>query len=384
MKKYLLVFIVNSLFLLNFFTASAQDSIYYYDMSYKVARPEAAAIISIARKEDSGWTRMDYFTYSTKINQLGHYKDHEFEIKHGEFMTFYANELMSSKGSFINNKKMGFHEAYYPNGMMSDSCKFINDIQVGYCNAWYTDGSIKTILQMDTLGNGTGIAIGYFPNSAVSFKGKIAKGMRKTGTWTYYHENGNKASLIKFPNFDETTLNQIPELKLDTIEGISYDSLVEYSSAICFNEDGVEQTDCDFKNSLPQFKNGIPGWLNYLTSKLYGLPNQFLKENDKSIIYVSDFTVSTDGKVAEAILTNKVNPSLDKIIENIFLDATKWTPAKHYNRKVPFMHKQAVVLASVAAMDGIQSQKTKKVISTQTGIPSGRGGVGNPRNNNPL
>jgi len=122
MKKYLFISIVNCLILLNSFTVNAQDSIFYYDMSYKVARPEAAAIISIARKEDNGWMRMDYFTYSSKIHQLGHFKDHEFEIKQGEFMTFYANELLSSKGSFINNKKMGFREAYYPNGMMSDSC----------------------------------------------------------------------------------------------------------------------------------------------------------------------------------------------------------------------------------------------------------------------
>ena len=76
--------------------------------------------------------------------------------------------------------------------------------------------------------------------------------MRKIGSWTYYHENGNKASVLKFPTLDETTLNQPPELKLDTLEGIRYDSLVEYSSAICYNEDGVEQAGCDFKNSLPK------------------------------------------------------------------------------------------------------------------------------------
>ncbi len=359
MKKYLLVFIAICFIFLNSYSSLAQDSIYYYDMSYKAARPEAATIVSLASKEDSGWLRKDYFTYSTRIQQIGHYKDHEFKIKHGEFISFFANELLASKGSFINNKKMGFREAYYPNAMMSDSCKYINDIPVGYCNAWYTDGSIKSIMQMDTLGNGTGVAIGYFPNGAVSFKGRIAKGMRKTGPWTYYHENGNKASLLKFPTLDETQLNQVPELKSDTIEGISYDSLVEYSSAICYNEEGVEQSGCDFKNSLPEYKYGIKGWLNYLSNKLSDLPNQFLKENDRSIAYTSYFTVTTDGKITEAILSNKANPTLDKIIENIFTGSAKWTPGMHNNRKVPFMHKQAVVLAPVSAMDGLKSQNPK-------------------------
>ena len=364
------------------FLSTAQDSVYFYDLQKNAAQPEAATIISVARKEDSGWMRMDYFTYSKKIQEVGHYTDHAFKIKNGEFTTYYANEQLESIRTYTNNKKTGFRQAYYPNNMMSDSCMYKNDLPQGFCNAWYSDGSIQSILQMDTIGEGSGIAVGYFPNGTVSFKGRIAKGMRKIGSWTYYHENGNKASVLKFPTLDETTLNQTPELKFDTIEGIRYDSLVEYSSAVCYNEDGVEQAGCDFKNSLPQYKGGIPAWGNYLKNKMSGLANDYIKDN-RSIVYVSYFTVTTDGKVSEALLTNKVNPTLDKTIGNIFIGSTKWTPAMHNNRKVPFMQRQAVILAPVTAMDAIGNQPPRKITTQMIAVPMGDGNrSGNPLNKN--
>lgn len=377
MKPNFLQFLV--VFMLLSIVSTAQDSVYFYDLQKNAARPEAATIISIARKEDSGWMRMDYFTYSKKMQEVGHYTDHTFKIKNGEFTSYYANEQLESNVSYSNNKRTGFHQSYYPNTMMLDSCKYINDMPTGYCNTWYTDGSIKTILQMDTLGDGTGIAVGYFPNGTISFKGRIAKGMRKIGSWTYYHENGNKASVLKFPTLDETTLNQPPELKLDTLEGLRYDSLVEYSSAICYNEDGVEQAGCDFKNSLPQFKGGIPAWINYLTNKMYGLADEFVKDN-KAIVYTSYFTVSTDGKVTEALLSNKANPALDRTIGNIFVGSTKWLPAMHYNRKIPFMHKQAIVLAPIVGKDAIGNLPPRKVTTQMIAVPMGDGN----RSSNPL
>lgn len=356
---------------------TAQDSIYYYDMSNKPASPQAAAVISIARKEDSGWLRMDYYTYSKKIKEVGHYKDHDFKIKNGSFTSYYANEQFHSSGEYKDNLGIGFHESYYPNGMMMDSCKLTNNIPTGNCNAWYPDGSIQQMYQMDTLGEGSGVIVGFFPNGVVSYKGRVLKGMRKTGAWTYYHENGNKASILKFPTIDATTLSMPPELKLDTLEGVRYDSLVEYSSAICFNEDGIEQAGCEFKNKLPEFKGGLKNWTNYLTNRMSGLAGEYVKD-DKSIIYISYFTVNSDGKITEAILSNKVNPTLDKIIGNIFIGSTRWSGAMHNNRKIPFMHKQSIVLTSVYAMDPINNMKPSKITTTIESRPSG----GNPLNRN--
>jgi antitoxin component YwqK of YwqJK toxin-antitoxin module len=358
-------------------SATAQDSIYYYDNNNKPSNPEAAAIISIARKEDSGWMRMDYYTYSKKVSKVGHYKDHDFKIKNGSFTSYFANEQLHSTGDYKDGLLIGLHVSFYPDGMMMDSCKFTNNIPTGNCSFWYPDGSIKQVFQMDTLGDGSGVIVGYFPNGVVSYKGKVLKGMRKTGAWTYYHENGNKASILKFPTIDETTLSQVPELKLDTLEGARYDSLVEYSSAICFNEDGIEQAGCEFKNKLSEFNGGQKQWTSYLTRKLYGVADNYLKDN-RSIIYEVYFTTTTEGKVSDVLLTNKIDPGLDKIISNIFNGSTKWASSMHNNRKIPFMHKQAIVLSAVNAMDPITNMKPVKVTTTIERRSSG----GNPLNRN--
>lgn len=364
-------------------STKAQDSIYYYDMSGRPARPSIANVISIARKEDSGWLRMDYYTYSKKIKEVGHYKDHDFKIKNGPFTSYFANEQLHEVANYKDNLGIGLNESYYPNGMMKDSCKLTNNIPTGNCSVWYPDGSIKQIYQMDTLGEGSGVIVGYFPNGVVSYKGKVLKGLRKTGAWTYYHENGNKASILKFPTIDENTLSMPPELKFDTLEGARYDSLIEYSSAICFNEDGVEQAGCEFKNKLPEFKGGQDSWVSYLTRKLFGLANEYLTDN-RTITYVTYFSINTDGKVEEAILSNKIMPVLDRTILNIFSGSTKWTPAMHNNRKIPYIHVQAINLAPMSASNEFpQGDSPKKVISTQMiGVPSGRGGGSNPLNKN--
>ena len=99
--------------------------------------------------------------------------------------------------------------------MMRDSSHYKNGIITGISKSWYSDGTLEKILQMDSAGDGSGIAIGFFPNGVVSYEGRLAKGMRKFGPWNYYHENGNKASILFYPNLDESVLALAPELKYD-------------------------------------------------------------------------------------------------------------------------------------------------------------------------
>lgn len=356
----------------------AQDAIRFYDISgTKIVSSEQAPIISIIKKEDTGWLKLDYYTYSKKLASNYHYKDSAFKIKHGAFKTYHANELMSFSGNYTNNLKDGFFESYYPNGIMSDSCKYINGLPIGNCNLWYSDGSIERQLQLDSLGNTTGIVIGYFPNGSISYKGRLAKGMRKIGPWTYFHENGKKASVLRYPNLDENTLNQAPELKYDTIEGLPYDSLIDYSSAICYDENGIEQIGVEIKNNIGHYKSGIDGWMKYLTSWLQSIADT-RRDDVNTLAYLCYFTVGTDGKINDVLLSNKVNDQLDGEVKKIFLRSKLWNPSIHNNRKIPTMHRQAVVISPYNANKNLEDAKPNVIIKTIEKQVTG----GNPLNKN--
>lgn len=325
--------------------AISQEAIYFSDVKgEKASSPRLAPKITTVKKIDSLWSKEDYYTYSKNIAKISHYKDNELKINHGTFKSFHGNELLESSGYYIDNQKHGFFEHYYPNGMMRDSSHYKNGMLSGICKAWYADGSIESILEMDSTGDGTGIAIGFFPNGNVSYKGRLAKGMRKIGPWNYYHENGNKASILYYAMLDSSILELKPELKYDSVEKTSYDSLTNYYKAKCFNLEGIEIAACEIRNIKPEYASGEKGWGNYLTRNLDGFSN-LISNQMNPILYVADFMVNTEGKLSFILLSNNINSSLDNAVMKIFTKASGWTSAEHNNRKIPYMHRQAIVLS---------------------------------------
>jgi len=374
--KFLLLYIV-SVFLLSSVTSIAQDSVYFYDFSGTKKTPiEQASIASIITQEDTGWLKLDYYTYSKKLKQIGRYKDREFKIENGAFKSFHANELIATSGYYKNGIRQGLFEAYYPNGMMEDSSYYINGIPVGNSISWYPDGTTQKLVQLDTLTNTTGIVVGYFPNGNVSYKGRLARGMRKIGIWNYYHENGNRASILKYPTLDESILNQAPSLKYDTLENMYYDSLVEYTSATCFDENGIEQKGCEIKNYTSQYKEGIHKWIRYLEDRMQGITNT-IDGDQNTLIFICYFSTGTDGKINEVLLSNKVNKQLDNAVRNIFLKAKGWTSAMHNNRKIPFMHIQGMIFIPPEANKNLENVERKQIMyqtieaKTSNGLPIG-------------
>lgn len=341
--KQIILGILSPLLLISF-AAISQTSTFYYEMNgEKSNSPNTAPIISIVKKVDSLWLKEDYYAYSRKIAKISYYKDTGFKYNHGEYKRYHANEFLESSGYYKEDRRDGFFENYYPNGMMRDSSYYRNGIITGMCKSWYSDGSLEKILQMDSLGEGSGIAIGFFPNGNVSYKGRLARGMRKIGPWNYYHENGNKASILYYHTLDQSVLALKSELKYDTMEKTSYDSLTNYYKATCYDLNGNETSACEIKNTKPEFKKGEKGWVNYLTRSLEGFGN-VISNHTNTIVYIADFIVNTEGKLTNVVLSNKINPSLDNVVLKIFTRPTEWISANHNNRKVPFMHRQAVTL----------------------------------------
>jgi len=341
MNMKLLFFIICIQLSIQSFT---QDSLFYYDLKGKQVEPNKAIILGIAREETGGWMRRDYFTDSKKLAQTAHYKDHDFKIKNGDFVSFFANEQLEEKGTYKDNKKNSFFESYFPNGIMHDSCKYINGIPTGICYSWYIDGSLKRELRMDSIGEGEGIVVAYFPNGNISYKGRLLKGMRKAGNWTYYHENGKPALILNYPNLDQSILEMSPALKYDSLEGLRMDSLVEFISAKGFDEQGIEQINPFIGYKKAEFKNGVNGWLEYIQIATYGLANRILNETKvNNTSYIAYFNIDTQGRVTDLALSNKINSSIDKQVSNAFLNAKYWSPAIHNNRKVPIEHSQALI-----------------------------------------
>jgi len=345
MKYKLIVLGILSPLLLITVAASSQASTFYSDMrGVRSSSPNTAPIISIIKKVDSLWLREDYYAYSKKLAKISYYKDTVFKYNHGEYKSYHANEFLESSGYYKEDKRHGFFESYFPNGMMRDSSQYTNGILTGICKSWYSDGSLEKILQMDSTGDGSGVAIGFFPNGNVSYKGRLAKGMRKIGPWNYYHENGNKASILYYHPLDQSVLALTPELKYDTMEKTSYDSLTNYYKAICYDQNGNETSACEIKNTKPEFTRGEKGWVNYLANSLEGFGN-VISNHTTTIVYIADFIVDTEGKLSHILLSNKIDRSLDNLILKIFTNSSGWTSAMHNNRKIPFMHRQAVILA---------------------------------------
>jgi hypothetical protein len=339
-----------------------------------------AAIISFIKKEDTGWLKMDYYTYSRKLCAISRYFDKELKIENGAFESYHGNELIAKKGYYKIGKKHGLFESYYPNGYMQDSCKYINDIPSGNCISWYPDGSIQKLVQVDTIGNSTGIVVGYFPNGTVSFKGRIAKGMRKIGIWNYYHENGNKASILKYPSLDESILNLAPELKYDNYENVSYDAIVEFLSSTCFDENGIEQDGCKINNSISQQNEGQEKWVKNLNDRFrrIGITR---KEDSITLAYVSYLSIGTDGIINDVSLSNKIDNQLDSAIRNIYLKSNAWIPAMHNNRKIPFLYTHYINIVPNGAFNKQNNTNPKRI--TSISIESRTlGGIGFPLKQN--
>jgi antitoxin component YwqK of YwqJK toxin-antitoxin module len=338
-KKTLISFIL----LLQITLVVAQKSRIYFNHSWEPCSDIEAIYFSDLEKKDSVWYRADYSVRTIQLLKHGFYKDDHFQIKHGRFEYFFGNGSISETEQFNDNKKTGLRLSLYPNGFLIDSFYFKNNIPYGICSSWYPNGQPKTEMQMDTAGNGSGLVIGFFEDGTISFKGKLAPGLRKTGNWFYYHPNGKRASVLQYAQPDSSFQNREPQIKFDVYESAYYDSTVNYSNAICYDTNGVQQPGCKIENSKPEYGKGIDGWVNYISNALSGIVQQH-GNLSKPVTYIASFKVNINGETSDIMLDNSVNAKFDADILQLFKKSRKWKPAQHNNRTISFLHKQSLTL----------------------------------------
>lgn len=331
------------LFTLCCFATNAQKKLLYFNYEWKPCKETEAKYVGELNKLDTVWHRVDYSLPTGQLLKRGFYKDETCNIKHGIFEYFFGNGNLSEQEQYFNNQKTGLRFSVYPNGMLCDSFQFKNGIPYGIGTSWYSNGNLKIEMQMDTMGNGSGLVIGFFNDGTVSFKGKLATGLRKTGNWFYYHQNGKRASVLQYSQVDTSTQYPPPQIKYDLYESIYYDSTITYTNAICYDTSGVEQQACKIENSFPEYEKGLNGWTSYLSRTLYSivLSNGNLS---KPITFIANFMVDSKGNPSDIMLDNSLNERFDSDILMLFKKSRKWKPARHNNRIIPFMHKQSLTL----------------------------------------
>jgi antitoxin component YwqK of YwqJK toxin-antitoxin module len=321
---------------------SAQQVVNYRNIKGELCNEKDALIISVNEAQNGLWHRSDYYIQTKKLEKDGYYKDSANTIKHGKFTYFYPNNSLESRIIYQDNQKEGAYLSFYPNGMMRDSFYFKNDIPIGICSGWYPNGSIRAEMQMDSTGTGKGVAIGFFENGNISFKGLLNVGLRKAGNWFYYHENGNKASVLQFPKTDTVAIGK-PNIKYDLFETIYYDSTVKIYNALCYNQDGIQQDSCSLINKMPEYKNGVNGWSSYLETKMFDITRTVTGEpGSMNLKYKVYFMIDSKGATSNVMIDNAVENRMDLKVGDVIRDSKFWTPARHNNRIIPFLHTQSM------------------------------------------
>lgn len=321
----------------------AQKTSVYYNEKWEACTQAKAVYFCELEKTEKGWYRVDYSIASEKLLKHGFYKDSLCTIRNGVFESFFGNGSVSGIKHYENNEKTGLDFIVYPNGFLSDSFRFKKDIPYGVCVSWYPDGSPRTEMQLDTMGNGSGLVIGFFPDGTVSFKGKLAPGLRRTGNWFYYHTNGQRAAVLQYPPLDDAWNGVTKNIMPDHFEFAYYDTTIKYTSSICYDTSGIQQAGCKIENKIPEYPKGVSAWTNYLTNIMSGIMQKH-GNLEKPASYIAQFTVTITGEPIDIMLDNTYNQSLDTDVLSIFRKSRKWIPARHNNRVIPFTHRQSLTL----------------------------------------
>ena len=77
--------------------------------------------------------------------------------KHGEFISYYTNGQIWSKGSYFNDKETGKFYSYYRNGQLEEEKEYTNGTRSGNTIQYYENGNIKIEYLNHNNGNKTRI-----------------------------------------------------------------------------------------------------------------------------------------------------------------------------------------------------------------------------------
>ncbi len=291
---------------------TAAQSKQYYNSNWEPSSTEDARFVSLVDKTDSGWVRRDFYLSTKKSQMKGLYKDSALKIKNGWFRYFYANQVLSSQGNFVNGKKDGLWLSYYYSGIMKDSIYYKMGLPKS-TRGWHSNGNPSDSSAINE--DGTGTYMAWFDNGQPFSLGRAYKG-KKEGKWQYYHKNGNLAA--------------VEEYEMDNVSYRAY-----------YDENGVQLADTTNKARPAAFKGGEKKWKSFLTANLE-FPTGVTLKNTEKITVVIDATIDEEGNISDAFVSVPVHPKFDEEALRVLNKSPKWIPAIAYNRYVKFYIRQSI------------------------------------------
>ncbi len=131
--------------LLSFYSSAGQTDTVYFDSYYKRTKnPAEARLYSVRQKvSDTLWSVHRYYVRSGNLEMTGHYTDLDSFVKQGEFIYYDTLGGISSKGSFVNDKKHGEWSDYYFGGKQLHYLEYYEYGEDRNFYSYYESGKLK-------------------------------------------------------------------------------------------------------------------------------------------------------------------------------------------------------------------------------------------------
>ena len=135
----------------------------------------------------------------------------------GKKTTFYEDGKVQSECTYAGGKKLGLEKTYYPDSALKSDTTYTYDKKQGVAKTFHKDGTTINVFATYDNGSLKGPWFTNYPNGTRKMQGqyipapkveetekklgddKVLEGHR-TGKWTFFHDNGNKAQEGMYAN----------------------------------------------------------------------------------------------------------------------------------------------------------------------------------------
>jgi hypothetical protein len=280
--------------------AQKKDTILrYFNADLEPVKKKEAVFIGVVVKDVLGWNALVY-NDSMKVIMRGKYAEEDCKTKEGWFIYYTQKGERSLAGKYSRNLRTDLWQTWFPSGQVRDSIYFVNNLANGQCRKYFESGIMESM--------------GFYKNGIPD------------STWTWNHENGQKATFEKYDNG-------------------------QLSSFECFDSAGVSiGMNCAI-NRLPAIKGKYGGVEKYVSDSIR-FPEK-VKLADISVATVQ-FKVDKQGMMSEPNILGTLQPELSNEIVRVLRSIPGWYPAVLHNRTMDYTYTLRI---SFFALDqGIQVQ----------------------------